>query len=195
MQEQDIRPPEYIKECDRIHDHEVNGLLKNKKRFIEVPCPACESEAYTRAFAKKGFSFAQCNECETLFINPRPDYEMLLRYYTNSKTVRYWSKNIFSRTEGARRKYVIKPKAKRVIELCRKYSSGYDRLVDVGAGFGTFCEELMKYKLYKQITAIEPSEENAKVCRAKNIETIQKTFEEIDLSQIDVITNTTYAHE
>lgn len=44
------------------------------------------------------------------------------------------------------------------MELWRRYVSGpSDVLIDVGAGFGTFCEEVSKLRFFDKVVAIEPS--------------------------------------
>ena len=62
--------------------------------------------------------------------------------------------------------------------------------MDVGAGFGTFCEEIKKSGFFEKVIAIEPTPDLAETCRKRNIETIEKEIENVKMNEkVDVITN------
>jgi 2-polyprenyl-3-methyl-5-hydroxy-6-metoxy-1,4-benzoquinol methylase len=51
--------------------------------------------------------------------------------------------------------------------------------VEVGAGFGTFCEEIIRHNYFKRVIAIEPTPELAETCRRKGLEVIGKPVENL----------------
>lgn len=50
--------------------------------------------------------------------------------------------------------------------------------MDVGAGFGTFLQELEKEKTFSKVMGIEPSLALAEICRGKGLTIVQSTVEE-----------------
>jgi len=190
MKETNIRPVDIMLENEKLHTEDVENILTKKSNFIFVSCPACSLNKNKKVFSKKGFDFYECLKCKTLFINSRPSFEVLSDFYTNSKSIQHWNDKIFPASEGARRQNIFSPRAKKVVELCKKYATDTDNLYDVGAGFGTFCEEIKKLKTFQKVIAIEPSRSLAKTCRDKGIEVIEKTIEDADLQGgANVITN------
>tara|TARA_B100000315_G_scaffold235618_1_gene250710 strand:- start:87 stop:260 length:174 start_codon:yes stop_codon:yes gene_type:complete len=49
--------------------------------------------------------------------------------------------------------------------------------MEVGAGFGTFCEEIKAKAFFGQIIAIEPIPALAESCREKSLKVIEKPFQ------------------
>jgi 2-polyprenyl-3-methyl-5-hydroxy-6-metoxy-1,4-benzoquinol methylase/ribosomal protein S27E len=185
MKETDIRPNGLMQEHLVLHREDIRQLIRHKRNFIKISCPACQSDNSRTLFEKDHFTFVACMECGTVFINPRPTLEMLARFYKSSKSINYWNDVIFPASEHSRRNQIFIPRAKRVVELCKKYNVSAETIIEVGAGFGTFCEEIKKLDFFKKIIAIEPSHELAETCRLKNIPVIEKPVEEIDTDGLD----------
>ena len=177
MREQDIRPGYLMQENAELHAADVRKLLVRRESFEEVPCPACLSTRYEELFEKKGFHFVICTDCDTLFTNPRPTRRMLDEFYTTAQSVKHWNDRIFPPSEDARRTQIFTPRAKRVVELTRKYGVPTRTLLDVGAGFGTFCEEISKLGVFERVIAVEPSYDLASTCRLKGLEVIESPIE------------------
>lgn len=191
MKEENIRPNHLVTKSLKFYNQDTRLFLKNKNRFIRIPCPACESYNHQIIFKKNGFTFVRCRKCETVFINPRPTFEMLKEFYTVSKSIKYWKDKIYPASENARRNQIFVPRAKRIFELCKKYNISTKALLDVGAGFGTFCEEIKKMALFDRIIAVEPAHSLAEACRHKGLDVIEKPIEEINNlnNKVNVITN------
>ncbi|MHC1630093.1 MAG: class I SAM-dependent methyltransferase [Methanoculleaceae archaeon] len=139
-------------------------------------------------FEKDGFSFVTCAECETIFINPRPSFKLLAEFYATSKSIKHWNDKIFRASEDSRRSQIIAPRAKRVVELCRRYNAASGVLFDAGAGFGTFCEEVQKLGIFSKVIAVEPSHDLAETCRCKGLDVIEKPIEDANSERVSVIT-------
>lgn len=124
-----------------------------------------------------------------MFINPRPDGALLEQYYNNARGLAYWNEQIFPTSEPVRRELIFRPRASRVIELCTKYKVNTNIIIDVGAGFGTFCEEIQKIDCFDRVVAVEPNPGLAQTCKQKTIEVIAKPIEKVWMEGIDVITS------
>jgi|SRR3989344_42389 len=190
MKEEEIRPQEMKNKSNEIYLEDVNNLLKHKKDFVYVNCPACNSNIYEKRFEKYTLNYVVCKNCETTFINPRPSPKILEEYYKTSKNCEYWDKFIFPNSEGARREKIFKPRAERIIEICKRHNTKNNFIVDVGAGFGTFCQEIKKIGFFNRVIAVEPTPSLAETCSKKGLEVINKRIEEVKFNHdIDVVTS------
>ncbi len=190
MKENDIRPAVLMAESNQYQDEDLRRILAHRRAFETVPCPACELDRFEFAFEKRGFEFVTCSNCRTLFINPRPTADMLKDHYQNSLTVEFWDKHVYPASEESRREAIFAPRADKVVELCKQHGVSPGKLLDVGAGFGTFCQEIERLKFFKEIIALEPADHLAESCRQRGVQVIEKPVEEVGLPGVfDVITN------
>ncbi len=188
--ENEIRPDKYAKQQARVYHSDVKRLLQQKKEFVKVNCPACAGKDYRISFKKYTLEYVVCGKCETVFLNPRPAPKTLKDFYLNSKNYRFWDKYIFPASEKARRKNIFKPRAELVKELVERYSTKRNILLDIGAGFGTFCEEIGKLSFVKEVVAVEPNPNLAATCREKGIKTMEQFVEDICLERpVDIVTS------
>lgn len=186
ISEEDIRP-EYLKADQAgLLASDIKMLLSYKKRFVKVACPACENGSSRKMFTKYGLRYVKCEKCGTVYVNPRPTPEILEKYYSASKNYEYWNNYIFPASESARREKIFKPRVKKLVEFCRRYGLRPKTLLEVGAGFGTFCEEAARVKFFRRIIAVEPTPGLAETCRKKGIEVIEKPVEKVKLKGLSV---------
>ncbi|MDD4803453.1 MAG: class I SAM-dependent methyltransferase [Syntrophomonas sp.] len=188
MKEVEIRPDHLMVNCQRLREMDIKLILKKEDHFVTVLCPACGSNMGEFLYVKEGFRCVQCPECETIFINPRPNPSLLECYYQEAQSIKFWNDYIFPISEESWAINIFRPRAKRIIELCEKYGASKGCLVDVGAGFGTFCREIMSLEVFNRIVAVEPSPDLAASCRVSGIEVIQESIEKVNLDRVDVIT-------
>lgn len=187
--ENDIRPDDIMEKQNEVMLADIEYILQYKKDFIEVKCPACGANHYRHAFKKYTLDYCECKECETLYINPRPTEEQLADFYKNSQNYAFWNEHIFPATDDARRENIFRPRAEKVKEICESLNFQPKTLVEVGAGFGTFCEEITKLNFVEEITAIEPTPGLAQTCRDKGLNVIESPIEEanFDDESIDLV--------
>jgi 2-polyprenyl-3-methyl-5-hydroxy-6-metoxy-1,4-benzoquinol methylase len=196
LKEEEIRPLELMDEQSRLFADDVARLMNGRDSFVEVPCPACDSRDCAPALEKTGMKFVTCGDCGTLYANPRPTPDQMRDYYANSKNYAYWSKYIFPASEPVRREKIFKPRVRRVLDLCQKFGIPTDVLLEVGAGFGSFCDEMARTNAFGRIVAVEPTPSLAEDCRRLGLEVIERPIEEIrrdelvgERENIDVIAN------
>ena len=168
---------------------DVARLLTHRHDFIPVPCPACMGTQVRPAFEKLGLRYVICASCETMFVSPRPSPDDLRRYYETSENYAYWNTHIFPASEAARREKVFRPRAERIRDIARRYGKETGVLLEVGAGFGTFCEEVQRLGGFRRVIAVEPTPDLAKTCRARGLEVLEQTIETVSLPEgsVDVI--------
>jgi len=187
MKESDIRPDELFNSYLSLAAVDVKTYFENVPR-IRVACPACNSTDSIAQFMKLGFCYEECRDCGTLFVNPRPDAESFSRYYTDSPSVEFWATHFYRETEESRRERLIRPKALMVAGILND-SGIFERndacIVDIGAGYGIFCEEIRNV-LPSALTviALEPSEDLSQVCLDKHVITVKGFLEKCTRSDI-----------
>ena len=187
--EEEIRPKNLMEQCSKLASSDRKKLLAHKGSFISVPCPACGTKhSNVPSWKKVGFIFLSCDKCETIFVSPRPSAKVLGEYYANAEMFRFWNKEIFPKSEDARRKNIFKPRAKKVVELCEQHQISLDLIMDIGAGFGTFCEEIQRFNKFRSVVAVEPAKSLAESCRLKGLNVVEKSVEDLENYEADVIT-------
>ena len=50
-------------------------------------------------FHKHGHKYNICNLCKTVFVNPRPTLNQLMKYYNESKSAKYFANIFYKKTE------------------------------------------------------------------------------------------------
>lgn len=186
MKEEDIRPEDLLKGQAESYLRDVRWLLGHKEDFVSTNCPACGGAEHHRAFEKYELTYVECDRCETVFINPRPTPAILENYYRRSENYAYWNKYIFPASEAARREKIFIPRVKRVLEICEKWGVPTRTLMEIGAGFGIFCEEMKKQGRFERIIAVEPTPDLAETCRSKGLVVVEKPVEKVDAGELTV---------
>ncbi|MEN6350426.1 MAG: class I SAM-dependent methyltransferase [Syntrophomonas sp.] len=187
MKENDIRDNDLVKEILKLAAIDRQKLLNLHEEFVSIPCPACYGNDFNYLFAKDGFKFLECCSCGTWFINPRPTAAMLEDYYKTAESIRFWNERLIPQSENTRREVIFKPRVEKVIDLCRQYGIETNRLVEAGAGFGIFCEEMNKTGFFKEVIAVEPNPELVATCRSKGIKVVEDVIENTKLPEVNVI--------
>ncbi len=180
FKEDDIRPQVYKEKMEEAKQADILNLAGQKKDFVRVDCPACGSSDSAPAFEKYSFQFSCCRECGTVFMNPRATPEILDKFYSQSLLYDIWNKYVFPASEDVRRNKIFRGRVEKILDICRKFDIKTGCLVEVGAGFGIFCEEIISTKQFDKVIAIEPGEKLAESCRSRGIETIEKSIDAID---------------
>lgn len=187
MKEDKIRKREVLNKYLRLVEKDTKKIF-DFKSFVYITCPACGSKSSTSEFLKNGFKYVSCKKCFTLFVNPRPSFKDIERFYSYSKSTCFWVNKFFKPVAEIRRKEIFKPRAEYIAEIIRRKN----RLIvgDIGAGFGIFLEELRNILPSNQYIAIEPSYEMATICSNKHLLVRQKCLEDIATNEMrfDVLT-------
>ena len=191
LRESEIRPDELMAEQARRYAADVAWLIDRRSHFVSAPCPACGADRPRPAWSKYQLEYTLCGACETVYMNPRPNRELLAEFYRRSENYEYWNRVVFPASEEARRTKIFRPRVERIAEIADRYAPEAHALLDVGAGFGTFCEEVAKLDRFSSVIALEPEPQLAATCRAKGLEVIEAPVEEAQLpeSGVDVVTS------
>ena len=161
---------------------DIGRMLSRCGEFVQVSCPACNSDRSKSKFEKHGFSYVECLECRTFYVNPRPTAEVLAWFYQGSSNYAYWNEVVFPASEAARLKSIFAPRVDRLLDICREYGIETNSLIEIGSGFGTFCSEVSRRQVFSRIVAVEPTPDLANTCRGRGLEVIELPVEQIRLN-------------
>jgi 2-polyprenyl-3-methyl-5-hydroxy-6-metoxy-1,4-benzoquinol methylase len=187
LREHEIRPADTAAEQKRRYESDVARMLARRSEFVEVSCPACSGGERSLRFNKHDLDYQECL-CGTVYVSPRPTPDVLRDYYENSLNYEYWNKVIFPASESTRKERIFRPRVEQLLAQCAKHAIRCGTLVEVGPGFGTFCQLLNEQRVFERVIAVEPTPELAKTCRERGIEVLEARIEEADLSEnVDVV--------
>lgn len=186
FKEDDIRPDRLKQDQAAVIASDIKLLLDSEGEFVDIPCPACQSGRKQLLFVKNRLHYQECRGCQTVYVSPRPTPEALERFYRQSENYAYWSEHIFPATEASRRERIFRPRVDRILEICRRLGGRQETLLEVGAGFGTFCEEMRGRNAFKRIIGVEPTPKLAAVCRSRGIEVLESPIEDVELTEGDL---------
>lgn len=189
LNENDIRPEDLMTEQKKHMLADIDFILQFKSEYVEVACPACGSNNGEAAFTKYSLNYKDCSDCGTLYINPRPTPEHLEQFYKQSKNYEYWNTHIFPASSEVRRTRIFKPRVQKVKEICAGLGIKPQTLVEVGAGFGLFCDEVQKDGFAATVIAVEPTPSLAETCRGRGLTVMESTIEKATFApeSVDVL--------
>ena len=168
LTEEQIRPKKLLNKIQKYIQSDIKYLISNSKKFIKVSCPACQNKKNKKYITKNSFKYLICEKCYTFFLSPRPNKNLLEKFYKQSAVYNFFNNYIFPLTEKNRSKKIVLPRIKKIIELSKKYNLKKPSIMEVGAGFGTFCDFANKSKYFSSVLAVEPSPSGAANCKKKS---------------------------
>lgn len=183
IKETDIRPDNLRSGQIAALQADVARMVSRRSEFVKVLCPACGASECNQRWEKYSLCYVECEQCKTVYVNPRPSPKILEWFYKDSENYRYFADKIFPASEAVRRENIVRPRLDRILEICERYKIQRDVMVEIGSGFGTFCEEAMISKAFEEVIAVEPTPELARACRARGINVVDKPVEQIDLAE------------
>lgn len=192
INENEIRPEKFLQGQVTAMTIDIGRLLTQADKFVHVNCPACDTDNFKKKFYKYGLTIDECNNCQTLYTNPRPTEKVLEEFYKNSYNYDYWNKYIFPASEHARREKIFVPRVDQTLNFCEKYNVSTNSVLEIGAAFGTYCVEIASRNVFKRIVAVEPTPGLAETLRNKGIEVIEDVIENIQFTEdekFDVVVN------
>lgn len=176
----EIRADEFKQLQVTAYANDIARLHRRIGEFVAVLCPACGQDRPIERFEKYRCRFVVCAACDTLYMSPRPTPAVMDEYYSHSENYAVWNKYIFPKSEASRRDKICRPNLERIVAECRELGLHRPRLLEVGPGFGTFAALALESGEFAAVTVVERTPEMAAACRAKGLEVIEASLEEVD---------------
>ena len=178
IKEEEIRPKKIFDEYLKLTCIDTITFFKNVTKE-EINCPVCNKKGQFWA-DKQGFSYQECPDCLSIYVNPRPPLSAFNEYYKDSPSTKFWATTFYKETENSRREKLWKPKALMIKDRILKFQKNnpVNFIIDIGGGYGVFDEEIKKIMEIETII-IEPSVHLAEICRKKDLIVVEKFMENI----------------
>jgi len=152
-------------------------LRKNAKSMRLVNCIACDSKNYSEWAVVFGFAYSKCNQCGLIFMNPHPNKESLLDYYTldNYAYNSYQSVNFNPATLKVKYECVYIPR----FEFVNQFGN-ITTWLDIGTGNGEMVYSINKHTNGRVKSAgIDPSPDCINYAQINlNVKLIQSDIED-----------------
>lgn len=188
FKENDIRPLILKKEQSKYIQEDINFLLKEKNKFVDIDCPTCSKKNETIKFEKNGFTYIECKNCTMLYVSPRPTFTILKEFYANSVNYKFFNDYIFPSSKETRREKIFIPRVEKVIQLCKEQNIETTSILEIGAGYGLFLEEMQKRNIFHNIMGVEASDALHERSEKLGFNVYNGIFEELNIEQkFDVI--------
>ncbi len=182
MREEDIRKRELLDRYLELVRDDVEALFRDHSQFEPIPCPACGGSSLKPEFQKLDFHYVSCENCQTLFVTPRPSAALLNQFYADSPSTHFWINDFFKPMASARQEKIFRPRAQ---DIARRFGSDPGWTIgDIGAGFGLFLKELSQEWPASRMVAIEPSREQAAICKSLGFDVIECPLEDMSPEHI-----------
>ena len=181
MREQDIRPADLLEQYLRLSRQDAVNYFPKPENLPIGNCPGCNNapDATIFLFEKNRFTLVECENCHTIFVNPRPAPNQLNSFYKDSPSTEYWANTFFPSVADARRELIFAPRARQILAMTKEITQTSPKsVVDVGAGYGIFLAELGRLLPKTVIRAVEPGIRLANQCRYLGFETFEGYAEE-----------------
>tara|TARA_B110001450_G_C17585153_1_gene466645 strand:- start:128 stop:1090 length:963 start_codon:yes stop_codon:yes gene_type:complete len=175
MKEQEIRPKNLFEKYLELSEKDTKSF--DKTQLISTNCVVCNSKNTNPFIKKNDFNYDLCNNCGSLFCNPRPSSIQLSSFYLNSNSANYWFEVFLPNVEETRREKIFKKKALQLMTFINSKNISISSLCDVGAGSGIFLEELKKINESVSYYAIEPGEVSSNILKDKGFNVLQESVE------------------
>jgi len=195
MKESEIRPQQLFNRYLELSQADNENFFSDHRHFVEISCPACESNQYEPGLIKFKFSYRLCSDCGSLYLSPRPPLEMYDLYYRESESVKFWGTHFFKETAEPRRRKIFRPRALLIEEWAQRHGimpGDGGLFADIGAGYGIFLEEVKRLKRFDRIRGIESAPNLARICREKGFEIIEKKIEDVKDGEVNAVFATAF---
>lgn len=149
----------------------TTGKLRREISTI-IPCPNCESEAYTKVFEKNGFEFVSCNQCDLVYANPQVHRSVILDLYKGaSEADNLWTKVLLSDEQKKFNEHYYHE----VLDIIQKFIPK-GKLLDIGCSIGTFMHDANSRGF--ECTGLELNDAAAQIALESGLHVERKTIEE-----------------
>lgn len=186
----DIRPANAMTDLPVAIQHDIDWLAARHGSYVSVACPVCNSTWADERFAKFAMTIVACHDCATRYASPRPDEATLKAFYAQSMDYSYWAKHIYPASEETRRLRLFRPRARLATDLARRHGLIGGTLLEVGAGYGIFLDEVRATGAFGRVIGVEPVPDLANRCSSMEFEMHRCAYEDApELPQLDMISH------
>ena len=178
MKEEEIRPAALFDQYLRLSKADADKYFRFSGEAIG--CPACGNFSNNSKFEKYGFHYSECDNCRSVYNNPRPPNAAFNSFYASSASAKFWSDVFLPAVEDSRRDLMFRPKVEEILKVCGRLGIATNTVLDAGAGVGLFLDAWRDLDPKAQLLAVEPSRTACHTLVKKGYQVFESTIEEIE---------------
>jgi SAM-dependent methyltransferase len=142
--EEEVKPHALLERYRQLLSEGVKSRLAIPDHQVSCSCVGCQSASSRLAFEKFGLEYLHCDDCNSVYVSPRPTEEVLVDFYRNSESSRFWRDEILTETREARRIKLFRPRAQWLLDIIDEYCSEAQQGLVVGYHNDLLIEELFR---------------------------------------------------
>lgn len=142
---------EYIKYIER----DIETYFLNSSSFVDVVCPGCATKNNSTSYKKMKMDFKICSKCASHYVSPRPNKDLLEKFYRESKACRYWRRETLNLPES-QLYYIYGPRVNWISEIVDELISEKPILLDIETKYPYLLKHLLDENICSQVLAIRP---------------------------------------
>jgi 2-polyprenyl-3-methyl-5-hydroxy-6-metoxy-1,4-benzoquinol methylase len=181
IDETSIRPKVLHENYSELLSSEIHSFfidtdtVKLKKEIaVWVKCPACDVEESQHYLSKEGLQLHKCEQCGLVFMNPRPNENAMLKFFSKSKAIDVYSEMV-EKTKVARKELIFNPLADFIVQ-----NFGGGKLLEVGCGSGLLLDVLAEKNNDWSLKGVETSGRAVEICMSKGLDVFHGGLEDFD---------------
>lgn len=186
--ELDLKPSELLEKYIQMTAEDVQNFLVRAQSLKECACPGCGSKNAQNAFKKLSMQFKECEECQTLYISPRPDDETLHNYYKQSPSKIFWKEKLLKATGQKRKEKIFTPRCEWILDSTQEFFPDASHWADVNTCQYGYIDEMLKSPFFKQKTLLNPYLSDGDIKIEKTVSILREANWGMKLeNQVDVV--------
>jgi hypothetical protein len=156
LREFEIRPQDDLNEYIALLERDVARIFGHERGVLLTRCPACGAVDAEPAFEKLGFQYLRCGSCRSLYVSPRPTYDMLRIFYMESEAVEFWNSTLVHRTADARRAHIFQPRVAWIVATAESHGHLRGTFVDYYPKYRAFLEGIAAMGRFERYVVMSP---------------------------------------
>ncbi len=127
-----------------------------KDKLVDISCPACDSIDKKQAFQKFGLQYMECKNCKTLFLSPRPNNDLIHKFYKESEAADFWYSELYKTTIKKRTIHQSIPRAMWIANITEEFFQKPEIFVSINTISQSLLEEISRLNLFKRKYLFDP---------------------------------------
>lgn len=177
FREIEIRPNEEFTYFLSLIEKDIKEIFASEAGNYFYYCPACTHEKSSFKFSKNGFVYRECSLCGTVFMTPRPNKEMLHKFFAQSEGLKYWNSKKFQEI-ASRKEHIFEPRVRWISESLEFSEESSRSYLDFYSKYLPFIEKVSALKNFNRKVSYKPDESIINEVKDYGFEIIENLGEE-----------------
>ncbi len=152
----DLKPSELLNRYISLTQEDLTKILAMAPILHDCDCPACGAKQKRPAFEKFSLQYQECSRCQTLYVSPRPDENILDEFYFKSAARSFWREELSKATDKKRKEKIIKPRFQWILESTSEYLPNAKTWVDINTSQYSYIDAMADADIFEKRILLNP---------------------------------------